>query len=126
MDTLGGKPTFRAAFENAALVALNEERALIRLGEHEQLEFARMNSQTLADTFKAVTGVRLRVAFEAPEPESGPLDTQVITPELKKDAESNPLVRRAMELFDARIVRVEERRPGGQPPSGQSTEGTDG
>jgi len=59
--------------------------------------------------FKNAVGRRLRIALEAPGAVQTKLDTTTITPELKKDAESNPLVRRAMELFDARVVRIEER-----------------
>jgi len=108
-EQLNTKATLRAAFEGAKLLDLSEDRALIRIGEHEQLEYARLSADVLSEMFKNAVGRRLRVAFEAPGAEPAPLSTTVITPELKKDAESNPLVRRAIELFDARVVRIEER-----------------
>ena len=112
-ERAGSRPSLASLLTGASLEALDAERAVIRLGDREQLEFARQKAETIAELFRAETGDRIRVAFEAPaaaETEAhGPIDR-----EAQQEAERHPLVRRAMELFDARVVRVEDRadRPG--------------
>lgn len=116
-ERIGSRPSLRSLLKGATLEDFDGERALIRVGEHDQLEFARLNSNAIAELFRQETGQRVRIAFEAPTP-SGDQDgaPRAITPDVRKEAESNPLVRRAMELFDARVVRVEDRREPKQPP----------
>lgn len=109
LERASTRPSVRALFEGATLEALDESRALIRLREHEQMEFGRLNADGIAEMFRLETGRRLRIAFESATEEAPSEELRAITPEVRREAESNPLVRRAMELFDARVISVENR-----------------
>jgi len=121
LEIVGTKPSIRALFENAGFSAIDSERAIIRLGDHEQIEFARLNAEPITEIVRAASGCRLRVVFEAPEPKANyVVDETVMTPDLKRAVESNPLVRRTMELFDAQVIRVQD-RPGEIPAGAPET-----
>jgi DNA polymerase-3 subunit gamma/tau len=98
------------------LRALSETQADIVLTEPKSADFVRQRLRRVAEVLQRATGKRLRVelivdetaADAAPRP---PVERAALSPEERAAAEKLPLVKTAMELFNAHVVAVRDTAP---------------
>jgi hypothetical protein len=84
---------------------------------HESFEMAQAAEPEIEASLISVLGRRIKIEFRdaGKSPESAPVQQQGGGSSISQ-IESNPLIKRATELFGARIVSVQPRRPSGAAP----------
>lgn len=104
-----GRPSVRSLLASIELDSMNERTATFRITDAERTGYARMHASVLADLIEQCGGGKRAIEFlESAEPAPRPArpnDTEV-SPEMREKAMQHPVVRKATELFDARVIDV--------------------
>lgn len=112
------QPSLASLADDLRLTELSAGLAIVSAPTNTKANYARTRQATLAEILSEVTGSRVRVEVRLAQGVSArsaqaPAPSSVAHAEAVKD----PLVRRAMELFDARVVDVsDDPRGGARPP----------
>lgn len=106
-----GRPSVRSLLASIELESVNERTATFRITDPERTGYARMHASVLADLVEQCGGGKRAIEFTesaepAPQPQrAGSTD---VSPEMREKAMQHPVVRKATELFDARVIDVRE------------------
>lgn len=103
----------RAVFQRCDLVELHEGRAVVEVKDARSAGVVRAQAGEIARAIGGVVGRAVEVDVRAPEagPDAAPARAANVDAELRREAEAHPSVKRAMDLFGARIVSVERSTP---------------
>ncbi len=85
---------------------LSDDRALVAVETPAQADYVRAQSEKLARLFREALGRPVRIEIAATAPES-PAARAPTTSESDRAALEHPLVRKAMDLFDAGVLAIE-------------------
>lgn len=114
--------------DELAFESLSGGVATLIASDARAFNFWRTRLQALSDALTAASGgeARLRVEVRpAPEPAGAAAARPVPDSVAHAEAAKDPLVRRAMELFGARLIEVRDEKPQGRPASGPASANDD-
>ncbi|MEQ8850831.1 MAG: hypothetical protein RIB32_03505 [Phycisphaerales bacterium] len=104
-----GRPATEALLDQIALAAFDGSTASLRVLESKHLSFAKGRSSQLEALFEQAAGERIRIEFveSADKVEDTPA-REAPGAAARAEASKHPVVGRAMDLFDARVVDIED------------------
>lgn len=111
---LGQSKAVTAAFlDGLEFASCEGDVASVTIREPRQRQFAEARRGSLEELFERASGRRVRVEFTLPVDGGGEAtgSSREVDQATRTEAEANPVVHRAMELFDARVVDVEREPP---------------
>ena len=115
------QPSLASLADDLHLTELGAGVAIVSAPTTTKANYARTRQSTLAEIFSEVVGDRVRVEVRmAQSGAAAKASTRTPSSVAHADAVKDPLVRRAMELFDARIVDVRDDAPSGAAASGSN------
>jgi len=125
-------PGIHAAIEALELASFDGARAELRIVDASQSGYVKMSKARIESVLEQVAGRPVKAAFleaPAPSPSSAARRPASVDPVAQAEVKKDPVVRRAMELFDARIVDIQhappeappEAPPGGHPEASPGT-----
>ena len=99
------RPTTRVLAQTLRLQSIDSDRAVLTADNPKMLANARHQTDLLASMFREALGrpVRIEFAGDSDAPAASPAPNRLNDPVLEHD-----LVRKAVELFDARVVSIED------------------
>ncbi len=101
-----------AAIEALEVVEFDGSSVSLRIIDTKQAGYARMSKARIESVIEEVAGRTVRISFvEDAKPEASTRQTNrpaSVDPVAQSQAMKDPVVRRAMELFDARIVDIRD------------------
>lgn len=108
-----GNPSVKAVIDQLSLVSAEGSLVRLRPMDGSSASSARARKAQLEELLSAEAGRSVRVEFDPPASgASRAMPAGVVDAALHAEASRNPLVRRAMELFDARVIDVRPEDPG--------------
>ncbi|MCA9311134.1 MAG: hypothetical protein KDA21_08005 [Phycisphaerales bacterium] len=103
-----GRAATAAFLDGLDFIGCSDDIASIQVREPRQLSFAEGRRSALEELFERAAGRRIRVEYVVHRAGDHPADDgRELDHATRRAAESDPVVSRAMELFDARVVDVE-------------------
>ena len=112
LEAVGEKPSAHARLESIAVVRIEGSVVFIRPVSAAHVSRVRTGVSWYEERFTNAAGRTLRVRLETPEDDESNTRPSAPAPglddaALRREAEGNPLVRTAMDLFQARLVKIE-------------------
>jgi hypothetical protein len=108
-----GRPSLAAPLRNAAVRF--DGKSLVVQVPPDFLAFATMHLPEYGEIAKKAAGravpVRVEGGASGPAPETEPSQEDVRRQKLREEAEKEPAVQEALDLFDGRVVDVREAKP---------------
>lgn len=125
LESVGEKPSALARLESISLVRLEGSVAVVRPVGTTQPSRIRAGAAWFEARFTEAAGRPIRVKVEAPEIDdaapAAPSQPGLDDAALRREAESNKLVRTAIDLFQARLLRIEDAPPSTPHPPDDAT-----
>ena len=112
-EAAGDKASAKALLGTLKLVSVAPGRAVLSASDPAQLAYARQRSEQLADLFKRAVGTVVKVTLTAGDAgeDQGASGAPLAVDPADREALEDPLVKRAVELFNARVVSVHRDDP---------------
>ena len=120
LSAVGDKPSAMARLESMTIARLDGATAYVRPVSPAHTSRVRSGLSWLEQRLAEVAGRKIRVRIEspedheaAPESEAPPVDDRV----LRREAQENRTVQAALDLFQAKLIRVEDAPPSSPDPT---------
>lgn len=119
------QPSLASLADDLSLTTLADGVAVFSAPTSTKANYARTRQSTLSDILTEITGARVRIEVRTAQSRSTAAAPATVPSSVAHaEAVKDPLVRRAMELFDARVVDVSDDAPGQQSQAASPADGT--